>query len=276
MKRYTLLLALVGVACHPDQPATTGQSVAQVTLADQAPASATPIAPAFTPPTGPLRSGDTERPTDHDTLHVPGGGVLYLKPSTAAAFAQVPDELDWEADKRLATSGPVRRMGNDLLLQPERGPVAKFSTRLPGANSSNEDIASQAESRYLGQLAKAHVWVVQTDSAAKHVTTLVDQRTGRRTIVTGQPAVSPDGQYLIGVRSDQANDGSDESDTGMQLYQLTPGGLRLLWTRHPAQWGATEARWLGPRTVLLKQDHEPASQESDAPPETYVQVELPH
>jgi hypothetical protein len=27
--------------------------------------------------------------------------------------------------------------------------------------------------------------------------------------------------------------------------------------------------------VLLKQDYEPASQESDALPETYVQVELP-
>lgn len=271
MKRYTLLLALAGGACRPDQPTTTGQPTAQVPPAAQPSASAL----AFTPPTGPLRSGDTERPTDHDTLHVPGGGVLYLKPSTAAAFAQVPDELDWEADKRLATSGPVRRMGNDLLLQPERGPVVKFTTRLAGASSSNEDIASQAESHYLGQLAKAHVWVVQTDSAAKHVTTLVDQRTGRRTIVTGQPAVSPDGQYLIAVRSDQANDGSDESNTGVQLYQLTPSGLRLLWTRQPVQWGATEARWLGPRTVLLKQDHEPASQESDAPPETYVQVELP-
>jgi hypothetical protein len=275
VKRYTLLLALAGVACHPDQPATTSQPAAQVTPADQAPAAVTPTASAFTPPTGPLRSGDTTRPTNRDTLHVSGGGVLYLKPSTAVAFAQAPTELDWDADKRLTSTGPVRRVGNDLLLQPGRGPVVKFSTRLPGASSSNEDSDNQTESRYLGQLTQAHVWVVQTDSAAKHVTTLVDQRTGRRTIVTGQPAVSPDGQYLIGVRSDQANDGSDESDTGMQLYQLTPGGLRLLWTCQPSQWGATEARWLGPRTVLLKQDHEPASQESDAPPETYVQVELP-
>ena len=275
VKRYLLLLALPVVACHPDQPATSGQPAAQATPADHAPAAATPTASAFTPPTGPLRSGDTERPTDHDTLHVPGGGVLYLKPSTAAAFAQAPTELDWDADKRLTTSGPVRRVGNDLLLQPERGSVVKFTTRRTTISSSNEDIDQAAESRYLGQLAKAHLWVVLTDSSAKHVTTLVDQRTGRRPTVTGWPAVSPDGQYLIGVRSDQGNDGSDESDTGMQLYQLTSNGLRLLWTRYPLQWGATEARWLGPRTLLLKQDHEPASQESDAPPETYVQVELP-
>jgi hypothetical protein len=36
-----------------------------------------------------------------------------------------------------------------------------------------------------------------------------------------------------------------------------------------------EARWLGPRTVLLKQEYEAADQEAEAPPETYVQMELP-
>lgn len=273
MKRYLLLLALPAAACHPDQPAATGQPAAPAAPAAQP--AATPPALAFTPPAGPLRSGDTERPTDHDTLRVPGGGVLYLKPSTAAAFAQAPTELAWDADKQLTTSGKVRRVGNDLLLQPDQGPVVKFTTRRTSENSSNEDLDNQAESHYLGQLAKAHAWVVLTDSSTKHVTTLVDQRTGRRTIVTGRPAVSPDGQYLLSTRSDQGNDGSDESAVGTQLYQLTPAGPRLLWTRLTQRWGSDEARWLGPRTVLLKQDHESADQESAAPPETYVQVELP-
>ncbi|MFD1874910.1 hypothetical protein [Hymenobacter bucti] len=273
MKRYLLLLVLPAAACHPDQPATTSAPAAQVSVAGQPP---TPAAPSgFTPPTGRLRSGDTDHPTDHDTLRVPGGGVLYLKPSTAAAFERAPTELAWEADKRLTTSGSVRRVGDDLLLQPERGPVVKFTTRRTSEHSSNAEINQQAESRYLGQLAKAHLWVVQTDSSTKQVTTLVDQRTGRRTVVTGQPAVSPDGQYLLSTRSDQGNDGSDESAVGTQLYQLTPAGPRLLWTRLTQHWGSNEARWLGPRTVLLKQEYESASQESDAPPETYVQVELP-
>ena len=220
MKRCLLLLMLPAAACHPDQPATTDAPVAQRAPTSQAPA---PTAPAvFTPPTGPLRSGDTEHPTDHDTLHVPGG-VLYLKPGTAAAFERVPNELTWEADKRLTTTGRVRRVGDDLLLQPEHGPVVKFTTRRTTEHSSDAEINQQAESHYLGQLAQAHAWVVQTDSATKHVTTLVDQRTGGRTIVTGQPAASPDGQYLLSTRSDQGNDGSDESAVGMQLYQLTPG-----------------------------------------------------
>jgi len=150
-----------------------------------------------------------------------------------------------------------------------------FTTRRPRETDANAEIARQAEAHYLGQLAQAHLWVVQTDSATKHVTTLVDQRTGRRTIVTGLPAVSPDGQYLLSTRSDQGNDGSDESAVGTQLYQLTPAGPRLRWTRLTQHWGSSEARWLGPRTVLLKQDYEAADQEAEAPPETYVQVELP-
>jgi hypothetical protein len=273
MKRSLLLLVLPVAACHPDQPAATGAPAAQAAPPSQP---ATPATPAvFTPPTGRLRSGDADHLTDHDTLHVSGGSVLYLKPSTAAAFERAPTELSWEADKRLTDSGPVRRVGDDLLLQPEQGPVVKFTTRRTSENSSNAEINQQANPHYLGQLPQAHAWVIQTDSAAKQVTTLVDQRTGRRTVVTGQPAVSPDGQYLLSTRSGQGNDGSDESAVGTQLYQLTPAGPRLLWTRLTRRWGSNEARWAGPRTVLLKQDYEAADQESESPPETYVQVELP-
>jgi hypothetical protein len=74
----------------------------------------------------------------------------------------------------------------------------------------------------------------------------VNQRTGRRTTVTGQPVVSPDGHYLLRTRSGQGNDGS------------------------------SEARWLGPRTTLLKQEYEAADQEADAPSGAYVPMELPH
>ncbi|RYY15636.1 MAG: hypothetical protein EOO36_12385, partial [Cytophagaceae bacterium] len=167
MKRYLLLLALPA-ACHPDQPATTGAPAAVAAPASQA--AALLAAQAFTPPSGPLRSGDTDHPTDHDTLRVPGGGVLYLKPSTAAAFEQAPSELAGDANKQLTTTGPVRRVGNDLLLQPAQGPVVKFTTLRTNATSSNEDIVNQADSRYLGQLAKAHAWVVQTAYMNKSVT----------------------------------------------------------------------------------------------------------
>lgn len=271
VKRYLLLLLLPATACHPDQPTTTGQPATPATPADQPAASL----PAFTPPTGPLRSGDTTRPTDHDTLHVPGGSVLYLKPSTAGAWAKAPAQLAADVDKQLTNTGRVRRVGRELLLQPEHGALVTFVTRLSDDPGPDDAVLNQAKPIYLGELPQAHLWVVETMYMDKSVTTLVDQHTGRRTDVTGRPAVSPDGQLLLSTRSDQGNDGSDQSDVGTQLYQLTPAGPRLLWTRLTQYWGSHEARWLGPRTLLLKQDYEPANQEASPPPETYVQVELP-
>lgn len=109
MKRYLLLLVLQVAACRPDQPAATSDPAA---LGSPPSRAATPAAPAaFTPPTGRLRLGDTDHPTDHDTLHVPGGGVLYLRPSTAAAFEWTPTELAWEADQHLTTTNPGPRRG---------------------------------------------------------------------------------------------------------------------------------------------------------------------
>lgn len=92
-----------------------------------------------------------------------------------------------------------------------------------------------------------------------------------RTVVTGQPAASPEGQYPLSTRSD----GSDESAVGPPRYPLTPAGPRRPWARLPRRWGSSEARWTGPRTGLLKQEYEAAGQEADAPPETCAQVELP-
>ncbi|MGI4873792.1 MAG: hypothetical protein ACRYFX_21745 [Janthinobacterium lividum] len=260
MRYYFLLLALPIAACHPDQPAANQ-------LPPVATAPALPAPPAFTPPAGPLRSGDTERPTDHDTLHVPGGGILYLKPTTAAAFRQVPDELRTNVDSALTATGRVRRVGDDLLLQPDSGPLVKFT-----ASPANE---IYNRPRYLGALAGAHLWVVQTDAEGQTVLTLIDQRTGRRTVVMGRPAVSPDGQYLFSGHSGQGNDGSDESATGMELYRLAADGPHLLWTRDTQHWGTNEARWSGPHTVLLRQDYQGASQEDEAPADTYVEVTLP-
>lgn len=137
MKRSLLLLVLPVAACQPDQPAATGAPAAQAAPPSQ---QATPATPAvFTPPTGRLRSGDTDQPTDHDTLHV-SDGVLYLKPGTAAAFERAPTELAWEVNKRLTSSGLVRRAGDDLLLQPARGPIVKFTTWRTTEYSSNAEI----------------------------------------------------------------------------------------------------------------------------------------
>ncbi|UOR06452.1 hypothetical protein MUN82_04990 [Hymenobacter aerilatus] len=246
------------VACRPDSPPSTPAARNHDNL-----------------PAGSYRSGDADQTSTQDTLHTANGTVLYLKPVSADYFTRFPDQLGGYLDSTLtATSGRVRRQYDDLIFQPEHGPQVRFHTVLSGVRGP-DDPTGRAVHQYWGELPTAHQWVVATEEENRQVTTLVDQRTGHRTKVVGQPAVSPDGRYLIGVRSDQANDGSDESATGMQLYQLGTGPPRLLWTRETLHWGATRARWSGPRTVVLEQERTPPSQEEEGPLPTYAELTVP-
>ena len=270
--KHNFLLASLGAgllatACHPDKPATTEMAAPAAT-----PAAA--VVSDFTPPTGPLKSGDAEPNTDHDTLHVAGGGVLYLKPTTEAAFKKLPSDLPSETnyDKALtATSGAVRRQGDDLTFQPPQGPAVTLHNLTDETGATGEAVTYQ----YYGELPAAHQWLVSVQKPNATTVCLIDQRSGQRTDIVSWPAVSPDGRYLLSVSSDQGNDGSDEAPKGIQLFRLGEAAPQLLWHRSPVQWGATEARWAGPHTVLLTQNHQAASQESESPPDTFVAVEIP-
>ncbi|UOQ72548.1 hypothetical protein [Hymenobacter cellulosilyticus] len=251
-------LSLGLAACRPDAPASAPVARNHDNL-----------------PAGPFRSADADQATSQDTLHTADGSVLHVTPVSADYFARLPDPLGRYLDSTLtATSGRVRREHDDLIFRPEQGPEVRLHTVLSGSRGP-DDPTGRAVHSYWTELPKAHQWVVVTEEENRRVTTLIDQRTGQRTEVVGEPAVSPDGRYLIGVKSDQANDGSDESATGIQLFQLGAGPPRLLWTRQTLHWGATRARWSGPRTVVLEQERTPPSQEEDGPPPTYVEVTLP-
>ncbi|MGI4873887.1 MAG: hypothetical protein ACRYFX_22230 [Janthinobacterium lividum] len=83
MRRSILLpaLALLAAACRPDAPATEANHPA-------AAPSATPVAAAPAPGAATGPPAPAGNPTD--TLHLPGGQVGRLQPSTAAAFNRLP------------------------------------------------------------------------------------------------------------------------------------------------------------------------------------------
>ena len=250
----TLLLAADGLltACHPDAPATATS----------------------------LRSGDAERPSAYDTLHVAGGGVLRLKPITEAAFLRVPKDTAFPATDYEATlsadAGPVRRQGPDLILQPAQGPVITFRNKqeqveLPGGTGSY--LEGTHTYYYRGPLPGTHQWLVELNEPHHPYYCLLDQRTGQRTNLVGFPVLSPDGRYLLSVASGLYVDRGVDGPFGLQLYRLGSGAPRLGWLRNPQRWGPTDARWAGPRTVVLAQAHLlPSGQ--DASPD-YIEVTLP-
>lgn len=279
MRRLLVLLTTLLAACQSDPPKATYTTSA-------APAVDMPADPIATPAAVPvavtLSSVDAERNTDHDTLHVAGFGVLAVRRSQAAAFTQLrstdllsarPDSLDNDLSQ---TGGRVRRQGAELIFQPKIGPAVvlrDFPTDSSGAPSKNNDEYNPEKTifyHYWGALPKAHQWVVTLSFYEGRAVLLVDQRTGRRTNLWGRPAVSPDGRYLLSVNNDYAYD-----PNGLQLFRLSGAGPRLLGERILTYWAPVQARWSGPRTLLLEQEHQLPGGGGETGPLTYIEIALP-
>ena len=212
-----------------------------------------------------------------DTLHLPGGQVVALRPSTAAIFNQLPASSlpdlpnDPSAEPLATAQGQVRRQGLDLFLQSAQGGEIKFSST-PDANFTLQN-ADGVKYMYWGSLPAARQWVVRAWYWESSGTVLVDQRTGRRLELIGDPVASPDGRLVL--LSSPGLGGGDQANL-LELVEIGPAGPNLRWRREPATWEAEEVRWAAPNRVILKRRHLNAQGEmpEDAP-ETYAELVLP-
>ena len=240
--RLVGLLLLASAACRPDAPAT------ERTAPPAAPVPA-PTPGAATAP-NPVAAGPT------DTLHLPGGKVVQLRPTTAAAFNQLPTnglpELVNEpgAEHLPASQGQVRRQGLDLFLQHAQGRAARLSST-PEAEFTLQN-AKGVKYAYWGSLPAAHQWVVRAWYWESDGTVLVDQRTGRHVELLGEPVASPDGRLVL--LTSPGLGGGDQANL-LTLVEITADGPRLLWQREPTTWEPVAARWVAPGRVLIERRH---------------------
>ena len=235
--------------------------------------------PAASPVSGAVPAVGTS-PAAHpaDTLHLPGGSVVQLRPSIAAAFNQLPtnglpDLPNDPSAERLATAqGKVRRQGLDLFLQPGQGGEVKLSST-PDARFTLQN-GEGVKYMYWGSLPAAHQWVVRAWYWESSGTVLVDQRTGRRLELIGDPVASPDGRLVL--LTSPGLGGGDQANL-VELVEIDATGPRLRWRREPTTWEAEEARWAAPNRAILKLVHLNAQGEipEDAPA-TYAELALPH
>jgi hypothetical protein len=256
LRRFFLPALALLAACRPDAPAseTAGPPPAARTAAQ---------------PPGAAAEGNSA-----DTLHLPGGQVVCLQPSSAAAFNRLP--ADTVADAYSTAPEPidlaqlrVRRRGLDLRLQPTAGPLVKLSS-VPDAQFALQN-GDAVRYQYLGSLPNVHQWVVRANFWESDATVLVDQRTGRRLEQPGRPFASPDGRHLL-LCSPALRDGGDQANM-LSLVRVDEDGPRLVWQREPAAWEAEEARWAAPNRVLLRLRRAEGLQD-DAPP-VYAELTLP-
>lgn len=253
---YVAALALLA-ACRPDARRTEQAAPPTATTAPETTASATPP----------------------DTLRLPGGSVLELRPSSEAAFNKLPfsrlpevvNDSATEVQALATAQGRVQRQGLDLLLQPAQGPVVKLSSTPPAEFTLQN--GDGVRYQYRGSLPGTHQWAVQAWYWESAGLVLVDQRTGRHEELIGDPSAAPGGRLVLltspGLR------GGDQPNT-LSLVEITATGPRQLWRREPTAWEPYEVRWAGPNRAILqffRADQD--GQVTDETPASYAELLLP-
>lgn len=193
-----------------------------------------------------------------DTLMV-GERIVRLYPGSREVYAQLPvqewlinqsadegDELDPEAEerRRLRKATTAQRAGRTLALKCQNGK----SVRLVNNPTENYDTSVLYE--YVATLPGIHHWLIAVRLYEGGYYLLVDQKTGRQTVVWSPPSVSPDGRYFICGSSDVL---ARYEPSGMQVWSMKTGRPQLLWERQ-TEWGVSQPRWLNGHTILFEQD----------------------
>ena len=247
------LLTSCTLRMQPAERARPGISAPPVLLPAQSPAPTTGVVKKRpVPPPSAYRFGRL------DTLMV-GERIVRLYPGSRDVYAQLPvqewlvnqaasegDEIDPEAEerRRLRSASTAQRAGRSLLLKCRNGK----SVRLVNNPTENYDTSVLYE--YVATLPGIHHWLVAVRLYEGGYYLLIDQQTGRQTVVWSPPSVSPDGHYFICGSSDVL---ARYEPSGMQVWSMKTGRPQLLWERQ-TEWGVSQPRWLNGHTVLFEQD----------------------
>ncbi|GAB2964474.1 hypothetical protein GCM10027048_37440 [Hymenobacter coalescens] len=194
-----------------------------------------------------------------DTLAV-GDKLLRLYPGSRDTYERLPvqewllsqaanegDELDPEAEerRRLRKAGAsVQRSGPTLALRCRNGKAVRL------VNNPTENYESNVLYEYVAALPRIHHWLIAVRLYEGGYYLLVDQQTGRQTVVWSPPSVSPDGRYFVCGSSDVL---ARYEPSGLQVWSMKAGRPELLWERQ-TEWGVSQPRWLDGHTILFEQD----------------------
>ncbi|OON65294.1 hypothetical protein [Hymenobacter sp. CRA2] len=194
-----------------------------------------------------------------DTLMV-GERLVRLYPGSRDTYERLPvqqwlineaagegDELDPEAEerRRLRKAGiTAQRSGRTLALRCQNGKAVRL------VNNPTENYDTSVLYEYVATLPRIHHWLIAVRLYEGGYYLLVDQQTGRQTVVWSPPSISPDGQHFVCGSSDVL---ARYEPSGLQVWSMHSGHPELLWERQ-TEWGVSQPRWLDGHTILFEQD----------------------
>ncbi len=212
-----------------------------------------------------------------DTLLLPNGVVMRLEPISESEFDTAPSVLQLEGyagldqvpsdeleNRRiLPESATVNRQGRTLTL-----------TALSSATKLVSDPAGSCGVDYyfMTSLPQIHQWLIERWEACEDRSyVLVDQQTGKQSILTGYPIVFPKNQYI----ACGTNDFSGNGNFACELWKSTAAKPpKLLWHRELNE-GVASLRWENDSTLLLEQEWIDPSNSDGSMATRYVRLRLP-
>jgi hypothetical protein len=213
-------------------------------------------------------SGDRAVSGPHDTLRV-GGIVLRLVPGSKSDFAAVPHRPPAFSEARTILrqgDGRVKRRGHTLVVRPFNGPELRFSDDTYQMRKDDREEAD-THCQFLGSVPGRPYWLIDSLQWERYQPFLVNKYSGRATLLSQDPEISPDRKYLF-----VATPGLDieSSFNGLELLAISDQEVKQLWTRTLRKWQPGHVRWLDNHTLAIEQlRFEPTEKTS------YVRLVLP-
>lgn len=215
-------------------------------------------------------SGDRITNGPHDTLHVGQGIALRLELGSKSDFAEASrSQLSYSEPRliRQEGDGRVRRVGRTLVVRPFNDHLLRFADdTYQMRKDANEETDTHCQ--FSGSLPGRPYWQIDSLQWERYQPFLVNKYSGRATLLTWEPEISPNRQLLF-----VASPGLDTESAlnGLELLAISNQEVKLLWTRTLRSWQPHQVRWLDDHTIAIKQlRFEPQERT------TYVRLLLPN
>ena len=187
---------------------------------------------------GPALAGEAAPPWS------PFYGRLAVTDSLAAACAGIVNTFECaRAIERVQLGqahAPATRHGETLTI----AAGGRKLVRLRDRDTDTAEVEAYRYMEYVPQL-KQHLVLVQHYESVSYL--LIDASTGTRTHIVGVPLLSPHARRFVCVQNDMF-------DHAIEVWRLTPQGLRRESVRGPEAWLPIEASWLEEHVLQIRQE----------------------
>ncbi len=190
--------------------------------------------------------------TDGKTGWVYGGGVKFYEPKVAALPTPYDRCMDYFKRRRISQANKCIAEIESKQLSKDRQYVKKTKegalefTLLNGEkkqldDSAIEEGAAQQAYFYRYYVPKMGLFVVAVNGQESNSYRLINDKSGKETMIWGFPVVAPDFKKLISYRGDLKN---DSERNGLQIFGYTDQGLELIWEKKLDGYEPIIVKWL--------------------------------